>query len=85
MKYQIYAIYDTAVESYMSPFFVKTKAEALRGFNDAANDTSTPIGKHPECYHLFMLGEYTDHNGDLRNQPPESIMTALECTQTPQE
>lgn len=84
MKYQIYSIYDTAVESFMSPFFVKTEGEALRGFRDAAQNTDTPIGKHPADYHLFKIGEYTDHDGDLRSCPPVSIMLALEAIQTTQ-
>jgi len=82
MKYQIYAIYDTATESFMSPFFVKTEMEALRGFRDACQNPETPIGKHPGDYHLYQLGEYTDHNGDLRKQDPTCIISALEASQT---
>jgi len=78
MKYQIYAVYDMATEYFMSPFFVKTEKEAIRGFSDAALDDNTPIGKHPGDYHLYRLGEYTDHNGDLRKQTPEVIISAIE-------
>jgi len=79
MKYVVYAVFDTATETYMSPFFMKTEAEALRGFRDAASNPETPLGQHPADYHLFRIGEYTDHNGDLRSQPPECIISALEA------
>ena len=85
MKSLIFSIYDTATETFMTPIFCKTEAEALRVFNDAANNPDNPIGAHPADYHLYQVGEFTDHNGDLRNQAPTCIISAIECTQTNKE
>lgn len=81
MKYMIYSVYDMASESYMSPFFMRTEAEAMRGFNTACNSTDNPIGQYPADYHLYKIGEFTDHNGDLRKQQPEVIISGTECIQ----
>jgi hypothetical protein len=85
MKYLIYSVYDTATETFMQPIYAKTEAEALRGFKTAAQNKDNQIGQYPADYSLFYIGEYTDHNADLRKAQPECIISALEASSTSRE
>ena len=60
MLHKIFSVFDSKAELYLTPFFMKTKGEAVRGFEDVANDKNSAIGRHPEDYTLFELGEYDD-------------------------
>jgi len=85
MKYLVYSVYDVATETFMPPVYAKTEAEALRGFREAASAPDNAIGKHPADYSLFRIGEFTDHNADLRSEPPNCIISALEASNPPKE
>jgi hypothetical protein len=85
MKYLMYSVYDTASETFMQPIYAKTEAEALRGFKAAAQSQENQIGQFPGDYHLYYIGEYTDHNADLRKADPKCIISALEASQKPRE
>lgn len=82
MKNAIYSIYDTATCAYMRPFTAQTDGQAKRLFEDIALDSSSEIGKHPECYTLFALGTFNDHTGELTPsaQGPVKVVSALEIT-----
>lgn len=77
----IYAIYDSKVNSYGTPFFLRTKGEALRGWIDAINDPrqETDLAKHPEDFTLMELGEYDETSGVFENHTaPISLGVGLE-------
>lgn len=60
MKLKIYVVYDSKAEAYMQPFFMRSRGEALRGWQDACNDTKTQFNKFPEDFTLFEIGEYDE-------------------------
>ncbi len=78
MKTQLYAVYDTATGVYQKPFFGQADGEVKRSFQDIALDVDSPIGKHPEDYTLYRLGNFDDNTGKLTNEENESLATALE-------
>jgi len=78
---KIYSIRDTKAEIYHQPFFALTNGVAIRMFADLANDTSTFIGKHPNDYNLFYLGEFDDHNAQFELCSPVHIGVASEYLQ----
>lgn len=78
MKIVAYAIYDTAGKAYMRPFFMMADGQARRVFQDMANDESHDIGKHPEDYSLFRIGQFDDNSGELLPEDRECLCTALE-------
>ena len=80
MKHMVYSVYDTATETFMLPIFAKTEAEALRGFKKACQSPDNQLGQFPGDYHLYYIGEYTDHNADLRKCDPTCIISALEAS-----
>lgn len=59
----IYSVYDEKVKSFGTPFYKPTNPSAIRDFSDLAKDQNTSIGRHPEDYTLYQLGEYSDMDG----------------------
>lgn len=70
MKHQIVAVQDTAVNSFMRPFTVRTEQEALRAFGHAVNQPGDPMNTSPADYLLFHLGTFDDETGELQ---PETV------------
>ncbi|WNK12594.1 MAG: nonstructural protein [Microvirus sp.] len=62
-------MYDSKVQTFAQPFQMRTKGEALRGWQDVCNDPSTQISKYPEDYSLHELGEYDEETGSFINLP----------------
>lgn len=60
MKLKIFTIYDVKSETYLQPFYMKTKGEAIRGFYEALNDPQTTFAKYPADFTLFEIGEFDD-------------------------
>ncbi len=79
MLHKIFTVYDSKSETYLTPFFMKTKGEALRGFIDVAQDDKHQFGKHPEDYTLFEIGEYDDVKCTIISYESKiSVGTAIE-------
>jgi hypothetical protein len=76
---KIYCVYDCKVEAFGTPFFFKTKGEAIRGFSEIANDIKTQIGKYPADFTLFEMGDYDEQKGKFNiYSAPISLATAIE-------
>ncbi len=78
MKTQIYAIFDTAAGVYQKPFFGLSDGEVKRSFMDVCTSADHPVGKHPEDYSLYRLGNFDDNTGLLINEDNECLCTAHE-------
>jgi len=80
---QVFAIYDSVAKRYMRPFFMRTQAEALRGFTDVANDDGHEISQHPTDFSLMVIGEWDETNGNLTAlATPHRLATAMEVRHT---
>lgn len=66
-KLYVFAVYDSKVQSYDKPFFMRSRGEALRGWQTAANDEQTTICTHPEDFSLMELGSYDSELGAFTN------------------
>lgn len=55
---QTFAIHDSAVEQFITPFFMQTERAALRAFAAAAREEGHDFHKHSADYTLFHLGEF---------------------------
>lgn len=60
MKQNVFAIYDSKANAYLSPFFLPTVGMAVRVFSDCVNSKDHQFGAHPEDYTLFHLGIFDD-------------------------
>lgn len=79
MTLRVYTVFDSKIGTYMRPFVMQTKGEALRSWVDIVNDPQTQFNKHPEDFTLFEIAEYDDATGKFTNHPtPVSLGLALE-------
>lgn len=79
MKLKVYAVFDTAIEAFMQPFFMQARGAALRAFGEIAADKQHAIGKSPQDYCLFELGSWDDATGKFEmHQAPISLGLAIE-------
>ena len=67
---KIVSVKDRAIETYATPFFVRTIAEAIRSFNDETNRQQSIIGDHPEDYDLYEIGEFNNETGAIIGTNP---------------
>lgn len=75
----VYAIYDSAAQSYQAPFAVANKGSAMREFIDACNNKDTFLAKHPADYTLFLLGTFDDLSATFNMElAPVRVGTAIE-------
>lgn len=65
MKLKVFAVFDSAAEAYLQPFFVQTVGQALRSFSDAVQSEGHAFNKHAADYTLFQIGEYDESVGRL--------------------
>ncbi|AZL82825.1 nonstructural protein [Apis mellifera associated microvirus 13] len=80
---KIFAIRDSAVESYGRPYFTRSQGEAVRIFMDEAKNTESMINKHPDHFDLYYLGEYDDNTGSIT--PAANIERVARATDFTQE
>ncbi len=79
MILKVFSVYDSKVESFFKPFYSQTKGEAIRSFTEISNDKQSQIGKYPEDFTLFELGDYDDSNASFKLlDTPKSVGLAIE-------
>ena len=78
MKRNIYMIYDTATAIYMGPLVFRADGEALREFEALSTNADSKIGKNPEDFSFYKVGEFDDHDGIMVPLDKICLATALE-------
>ena len=73
MIHYAYAVHDTKSHSYGPPMFFRHAAEAMRAFEQAANDDKTMLYKYPSDYELVRIGHYDDDTGTLNTEDHISL------------
>ncbi|QXP07990.1 MAG: nonstructural protein [Arizlama microvirus] len=58
MKMSMFTVYDSKAEIYLQPFFLQSRGEALRSWDDVVNDAKSQFNKHPTDFTLFEIGTY---------------------------
>lgn len=85
MKLKAFSIYDSKVQAFETPFFLRSPGEAVRGFIDLVQDQKTNICRHPEDFSLFMIGEFDPEKGSIEPySAPENLGLASNFVQTRQ-
>lgn len=75
---KMYSIYDTKAEIYGNPVCIRTDGEARRQFGVLATDNQTEIGRHPEDFLFYRIGEWNPNDGLMTATPPLCIAKAIE-------
>jgi len=65
MKLKAFTIYDSKIQSYSPPFFMKHVGEAERAFVDVASNGQSQIFKSPQDFSLIYIGEFDEELGVL--------------------
>jgi len=79
MTQKVFAIRDQKAEVFNRPFFNKTHGEAERNFRELVNDKENLVGKYPEDYDLYYLGDYDDSTGLIKTlDTPQHIIKAIQ-------
>jgi len=79
MIFKVYSVYDSKVEAYLPPLFMKSKGEFLRAFTKAANDEKSQIGEYPQDYTAFEIGSWDDGSCKFElHKTPISLGVAIE-------
>lgn len=66
MKLKIYLVYDSKAECYGNPMFFENRANALRSWQEAANDKRderNQIARYPGDFTFFEIGEFDKLSG----------------------
>uniref|UniRef100_A0AAU8B7S5 Nonstructural protein n=1 Tax=Dulem virus 100 TaxID=3145577 RepID=A0AAU8B7S5_9VIRU len=71
---KIVTVKDRAVDAYSKPIFVRATGEAARSFVDEINNDNSEMGKHPEDYDLYLLGEYDERTGGITSEPIPALI-----------
>lgn len=78
MMLQAFSVFDKAVNAFMPPFFARSTGEAMRSFEELANDATTNVSKHPSDFVLFRIGEFNDSSGIFDVAEPTRLVGAYE-------
>jgi hypothetical protein len=78
MKFQVFSVYDKAINAFVQPFYARTKGEAIRSFTEAANDEKHQFNRHSNDYSLMHLGEFDDNSGAFSTADPSRVISAVE-------
>lgn len=76
MKMKVIAIFDHATKSFSVPEATPHIGAAMRSFTDHANNKENAIGRHPDDYELFELGEFDTNTGLFATGAPVSVCRA---------
>ncbi|UDN67687.1 nonstructural protein [robinz microvirus RP_94] len=66
-------MFDSAIESYSPVFSVPALGIAIRSFMDACSDKSSDVGRHPESFKLFHVGDFNELDGSIVSIVPHCI------------
>jgi len=59
----VFSVFDSKVGAFLTPFFSRNRATALRSFTSAVQDTSTDFYRYAGDYTLFEIGEWDAEKG----------------------
>ncbi|AXL15501.1 nonstructural protein [Microviridae sp.] len=62
---KVFAVFDSAANAYLTPFFFDTVPLALRAFTSAVNDEGHQFHRHADDYTLFEIGMWDELTGEL--------------------
>jgi hypothetical protein len=76
--FKLYTVYDSKAAWYRQPFYARTRGEAIRAFEEAANDKQTQVGLHPEDFVLYEVGAFDDLTGQIDGSDHTSLGKAVD-------
>ena len=78
MKVKLYAVLDSASGIYDGPVPANADGVAVRNFQNMSRDPNTAIGKNPEYFSLWRVGEWNDATGEIIPEGKECLGYAVD-------
>lgn len=79
MNLLVCTVRDSAVDSFLRPFYVRSSGEAIRVFGDAVNGGDNGMKAHPEDYELYHIGTFEEENGVIQACDRRLLIRAVDC------
>lgn len=76
-RLKVLSVYDSKVNTFEKPFFMRNRAEGIRSWMTAVNDDKTQFYAHPSDYSLMEIGEYDEETGTFSNAEPAPVNLGL--------
>ena len=78
MKVKLYAVLDSASGVYDGPVPANADGVALRNFTNMARSDNNAVGKNPECFSIWRVGEWNDATGEVTPETKECLGHAVD-------
>lgn len=75
---KIFSVFDSKLAVFMTPFFAKNVAVALRSFSDLVADSRSVVAQHPDDFFLYQLGEFDEDSGHITSCEPDQVAKAVD-------
>lgn len=66
MTHKVFTVYDSKAESFLTPFHMRNRGEAIRAFTESVNDPKTSFNRWPSDFTLFEIGEFDETKGTYK-------------------
>jgi len=83
MKLQSFSMRDVKAETYAAPFFVPNESIAIRLLSELVLDKRSTLGKYPQDFSLYRIGEYDTTTAVLTSCQIDMICSATSCLPKP--
>lgn len=84
MIHRLFSVYDGKIKSFMRPFSDQHLGNALRSFEEACKEPSSPFAKYASDFVLYEIGTFDDETGTITaHNPIQLAATALEYAARP--
>lgn len=60
---KLFCVFDVKAKAYMKPFVDVSTANAIRGFDNIANEKGSTFNKFPDDFALMEMGEFDPQTG----------------------
>lgn len=84
MLLKVASIHDVKAEAWLTPMFFQSNGQAVRSFGDAVRDKNSEFGRHPEDYHLYVIGDFDPQTGTLTGFDPVHLIHGANIKETEQ-
>lgn len=78
MIVRLYAVLDSASGVYDGPVPAQADGVAIRNFTNMAKDDRSAVGKNPEYFSIWRVGEWNDATGEVVPEVKECLGYAVD-------
>ena len=78
MMRQLFSVFDSKAQAFMTPFVEQSPGTSSRAFEAACNEQGHIFNAHPEDFTLFYIGDFDDATASIETlKAPEAIAAAI--------